>query len=72
MIAFGDLSVGDTFNTMVARWAKKSGDMAEVVMGTVPGFEVGTCYVFRGDQEVVLIWSSNPELMKRVTIGTIE
>ena len=72
MIVFSDLSVGDTFNTMVARWAKTSGHMAEVVMGTVPEFEVGTRYVFRGDQEVILIWSSSPELMKRVSRGTIE
>lgn len=73
MITFGDLSVGDMFNTMVARWVKTGNDMAIVVMCSCPfAFDVGEKQVFRRGQEIVLLWSSRPELMKRVTRGTIE
>jgi hypothetical protein len=66
VITFGDLNVGDLFNTKVARWVKTGDTMAIVVVcGVSFAFDVGEKHVIANGQEVILLWSSNSELKRR-------
>jgi hypothetical protein len=57
MDKFGDLMVGDMFNTMAVRAVKVSEDEAIVVMTMHPNLKAGDRIEYAPNDEVVLLWS---------------
>lgn len=61
MWTFGDLNVGDMFNTKAGRYVKVCDTGAITVMSAV--FELGSIHNFReSDDFIVILWSSNPDI----------
>ena len=61
MYTFGQLRVGDMFNTMSARWVKTSQSEAMSVM-RLGCFSIGeTCHL-AATQEVIILWSGDPAI----------
>lgn len=56
MYTFGQLCVGDLFNTKAARWGKISSSEAIVVISGC--YPIGKIVPMTDSQEVVLLWSS--------------
>lgn len=53
---FGQILIGDMFNTKVARWVKTSETHAICVMSGV--FDIGIFKQFSQQESIVLLWSS--------------
>lgn len=58
-MTFGELEIGDLFNTKPARWVKISTTEAICVMGA--SVEIGDVCKFPEDYNVIVLWSSNPK-----------
>lgn len=57
MITFGQLCIGDMFNTKAARWVKTSPDNAICVMSSI--ITLGEIKQFSHDDDhIVLLWSA--------------
>lgn len=55
---FGDLAIGDLFNTLAARWVKIDKKRAIVVMSGV--FAVGDVDKIAPGRDVIVLWTSKP------------
>jgi hypothetical protein len=65
MYTFGQLRVGDLFNTKSARWVKTTSTYAVCVMsGTNP---IGQQCPFKLSDEVVVLWSHNQQIYAACT-----
>lgn len=60
MYTFGQLYIGDLFNTKDARWVKTSSHEALAVMSGC--FAAGAICRMTATQEVVVLWSNNPAI----------
>lgn len=68
MVTFSELNVGDMFNTITARFVKLDNYTAIVVMCALPESEPGTIMIIRPEREVVVLYTSSPELRKRLEV----
>lgn len=68
MYTFGQLYIGDLFNTLAARWVKTSSREALVVMSNC--FSVGETFRMTSTQEVVVLWSNNPAIKSECAAGS--
>lgn len=55
MYTFGELSIGDMFNTISARWVKIDDSRAICVMSSI--HKIGDIKDFNQSDEVILLWS---------------
>lgn len=64
MYTFGQLHIGDLFNTKAARWVKTTSSSAVCVMYGIR--RVGQQCPFKMSDEVIVLWSSNSEINRHV------
>lgn len=60
MYTFGQLAVGDMFNTKAARWVKTTATYAVCVMSGTN--HVGQQCLFKLSDEVIVLWSNNQQI----------